>query len=107
MAILSYPQQLRSVGAESACSPGQRVQHINLPNNLFNERPNTELLSLMGKTLRAALSDRQYSWDDIAFRSLRKAMALRIITAVVAGERDLERLKGAALSATAGDSLNG
>ena len=73
----------------------------------LNERRNTDLLSLMGEALRAALGDRQLSWDDIAFRSLRKAMALQIITDVVAGERDPERLKRAALSATAGRSLNG
>ena len=59
----------------------------------------------MGKALRAALGDQQYSWDDIAFRSLRKAMALQIITAVVAGERDPERLKHAALSTAAARSL--
>jgi hypothetical protein len=64
-----------------------------------------ELLKLMIDVLDAASSDRRPG-DDIAGRAMRTAMAFQIMTAVGAGERDPQRLKLAALNATAGRSLN-
>jgi hypothetical protein len=66
-----------------------------------------ELLHLMYGALDAAWGDkRQRSWDDIAARARRTAMAFQIMMAVSAGERDPEQLKLAALNATAGRTLN-
>ena len=65
-----------------------------------------ELLKLMTDALDAAWGDRRRSWDDIASRAPRTAMAFQIMTAVGAGERDPERLKLAALNATAGRTLD-
>jgi hypothetical protein len=53
----------------------------------------------MYKALDAAWGHQERSWDDIASRALRTAMAFQIMTAVGAGERDPERLKLAALHA--------
>ena len=81
---------------------GKGVQHVNFP----NQSHDPELLHLMHRALDAAWDQQQRSWDDIAARARRTAMAFQIMMAVSAGERDPERLKLAALNATAGRTLN-
>lgn len=75
---------------------------MNFPNASYEP----DLLKLMFDALDAARRDQQRRGDGIADRALGTAMALQIMTAVAAGERDPERLKLAALNATAGRSLN-
>ena len=74
--------------------------------NFPNQSCDPELLRLMYGALDAAWDQQQRSWDDIAARARRTALAFQIMTAVSAGERDPERLKLAALNATAGRTLN-
>ena len=75
--------------------------------NFPDESYDPKLLHLMYKALDAAWGDQQQrSWDDIAARARRTAMAFQIMMAVSAGERDPEQLKLAALIATAGRTLN-
>jgi hypothetical protein len=78
---------------------GKGNWHVN-PNAPYDP----ELLKLMNDALDAALRDK-HSGDDIAGRAMRTAMAFQIMTTVGAGERDPERLKLAALNATAGRTL--
>ena len=73
--------------------------------NFPNETYDPDLLRLMYQALDAAWDQQQRSWDDIAARARRTAMAFQIM-AVSAGERDPEQLKLAALNATAGRTLN-
>jgi hypothetical protein len=73
---------------------------MNFPNAYYDP----ELLKLMTGALDVA-SRNQRSGDDIAGRAMRKAMAFQIMTAVGAGERDPERLRLAALNATASRTL--
>jgi hypothetical protein len=76
---------------------------MNFPNQSYAP----ELLHLMYSALDAAWSDEQrYCGDDIAARAMRTAMAFQIMAAVSAGARDPERLRLAALNATAGHPLN-
>jgi hypothetical protein len=67
--------------------------------NFPNQSCDPELLRLMYGALDAAWDQQQRSWDDIAARARRTAMAFQIMTGVSAGERDPERLKLAALNA--------
>jgi hypothetical protein len=74
---------------------------MNFPNQSYDP----ELLNLMYGALDAAWGDQQQrSWDDIAARARRTAMAFQIMMAVRAGERDPEELKLAALNV--GRTLN-
>ena len=75
---------------------------MNFPNKSYDP----ELLHLMHNALDAAWDQQQRSWDDIAARARRTAMAFQIMMAVSAGERDPEQLQLAALNATAGRTLN-
>jgi len=81
---------------------GMGVQHMNFPNESYDP----DLLRLMYQALDAAWDQQQRSWDDIAARARRTAMAFQIMAAVRAGERDPEHLKLAGLNATAGRTLN-
>jgi hypothetical protein len=65
---------------------------------------NPELLKLMTDALDAAWGDQPYP-NGIGAQARRTAMAFQIMLAVGAGDRDLERLKLAALNATADRSL--
>jgi hypothetical protein len=56
------------------------------------------------RALDAAWGDQRLP-DDAAGRAQRTAMTFQIMTAVGGGERDPERLKLAALNATAGRSI--
>jgi hypothetical protein len=73
--------------------------------SVLNAYYDSETLDLMSGVLAAASRDR-LSGDDMAGRAMRTAMAFQIMAAVSAGERDPERLKLAALNATAGRTLN-
>lgn len=64
-----------------------------------------DLLDLIMGALDAAWGDQRLP-DDIAGRAQRTAMTFQIMAAVGEGERDPERLKLAALNATAGRSLS-
>jgi hypothetical protein len=76
--------------------------HMNSPNAPYD----TELLKLMFDAIDAARKDQQPCGDGIADRERGTAMAFQIMEAISAGERDPERLKFAALNATAGRSLD-
>ena len=66
-----------------------------------------ELFKTMTDPLDGAkASSNQHYVDGIAGRAMRTAMAFQIMTAVGVGERDPERLRLAALNATAGRTLN-
>ena len=67
--------------------------------------PDPELLKLMAGALDAACEKLRFP-EDINGRAMRTAMACQILMAVGAGERDAERLKLAALNATAGGGFN-
>jgi hypothetical protein len=103
---LSLARVTQASGAERYARSrlyGMGVQHMNFPDQSYEP----ELLHLMYGALDAAWGDEQQrSWDDIATRARRTAMAFQIMMAVSAGERDLEQLKLAALNAIAGRSLD-